>query len=293
MQHSEAITGAIWNPDQTQVLTWTPDGQLRLWSEVGELVGGPWRHSAAVLGAAWNAAGDRILSWSEDSTAQVWSLDDVTLPVLSLPHTAAVTGARWSPDESRILTWTRDNRANNVIIWNTERGEQLAQLPHGSSSFGVQGAVWNGDGTRILSWSSNGVVRVWDVDRETGLSGRADGSVVDPQPLVTLRHDRFVNGAMWNSDESQVLSWATDDTARIWNLAGEELFVFNQNDAVNGAMWNGDESKVLTWNSAGLVKQWVVDVPTMIDIGRQLVVEPLSATERLMFFLSVATAVPA
>ena len=254
----------------------------------GNPVGGVWLHSGPVRGATWSADGSRFLSWSEDGSVRLWDVENSFLPLLALPHDSAVGGAVWSPDESRILTWVTSNIDNNVRIWNTERGELLAELPHGNSSFGVQGTRWNSTGTRLLAWSSNGVVRVWGMERS--LNG-------DSQPLFNLQHDRFVNGAMWNADESRVLSWSTDDTARIWDVSergsGEELFIFRQNDAaVTGAMWNNDESRVLTWNSAGGVKLWVVNVPTLIDIGRKRVVAPLTVAEREVFFLSAPTATP-
>src|SRR5690606_5868062 len=121
-------------------------------------------------------------------------------------------------------------------IWDAQNGQQVAALPHGVSSFGVQGAVWNRDGNRILSWSSNGVARIWNIP--------ADGrDLSDSSTLLrnTMQHSRFVVGAMWNSDETRVLSWSTDDTARIWDVSqprqNEILFALEQGDAVSGALW--------------------------------------------------------
>ena len=289
MEHPASVTGAAWSPDESQILTWSDNGELRVWNVDGSPFGGVWLHSDAVGGATWSADGTRFLAWSDDGSVRLWDVNNAFLPLLALPHDGPVGGAVWSPDEGRILTWVTSSSDNNVRVWNTERGELLAELPHGNSSFGVQGALWNRNGTRLLAWSSNGVVRVWDIERTF------DG---EAQPLVNLQHDRFVNGAMWSADESRVLSWSTDDTARIWDVrggsSGDELFIFRQEDAaVSGAMWNTDERRVLTWNSAGGVKLWVVDVPTLIDIGRTRIVAPLTGAEREVFFLPVTTPTPA
>ncbi len=280
LQHEGSILGAVWNGDESRLLTWSSDGTARLWDDQGLPLGSVMQHGSSVLGAAWNAEESRILTWSSDSTARLWGADGE--PLETLVHDATVLGGAWSANGQKVLTWTR---GNNVIVWDTASAVQLAALPHGTSSFGVQGAVWNQDGSRILSWSSNGVVRVWDIPAD----GRAFAAGGSELLRNTLRHDRFVVGARWNEDETRVLSWSTDDTARIWDITqprqNDVLFLLEHGDAVNNALWNPDESRVLTWNIAGVVRQWVVDVETLIEVGRQRTVEPLTNAERALFFL--------
>ena len=52
---------------------------------------------------------------------------------------------------------------------------------------------------------------------------------------------------------------------------------------------------MLTWNVAGVVRQWVVDVSTLIQIGRRRAVAALTNAERRSFFLPtlVPTSIPA
>jgi WD40 repeat protein len=288
LTHDGAVLGAAWSQDEGQILTWSGDGTLRLWAGDTGTAGALMRHEGSVLGAAFSPDETRILSWSVDGSIRLWS--DAGAPVLNMPHEGAVLGAAWDPSGRRVLSWTRGNQ---VLVWDAFTGQQLAALPHGNSSFGVQGAVWNRDGSRILSWSSNGVVRIWNVPGDNGrlLDGTSD--------LLrnTLQHRRFVVGARWNADETRVLSWSADDTARIWDVSeprrNEVLFVLQQRGAVSGADWDAEQRRVLTWNVAGVVKQWVVDVETLIEIGRGWSVEPLTNTERASFFLSVETSTAA
>ena len=287
MEHEGTVFGAIWNEDETRILTWSSDNTARLWTADGQPTGTIMQHGGTVLGAAWNHDESRILSWSADSTARVWDTEGQLQQTLS--HDGTVLGGDWDAGGQRVLTWTR---GNNVLVWDAGTGQQIAALPHGSSSFGVQGAVWSASDSRILSWSSNGVVRVWDVTANDRVSA------VSPTEMLrnSLQHTRFVVGATWNADETRVLSWSTDDTARIWDVTeprqSDELFVLAQNDAVNGGRWNSDETRVLTWNVAGVVKEWVVDVGTLIDIGRDRQIDPLSNTERRKFFLPTLTPSP-
>lgn len=286
MAHNGTVLGAAWNDDESRILTWSSDGIARLWDAEGNpLV--EMRHGAAVLGAAWNADESRILTWSSDTTAQIWDADGSPLQIFR--HENPVLGAAWNATGERVLSWTR---GNNVFVWDTTSGQQFVALPHGNSSFGVQGAVWNRDGSRILSWSSNGVVRVWDVP-----TAPRDVPVSSSEFLRnTMQHARFVVGAVWNEDETRVLSWSTDDTARIWDVSqprqNETLFVLAQSDAISGAMWNPDETRVLTWNLAGMVRQWIVDIDTLIEVGRARAVEPLTNVERRNFFLPTLTPTP-
>ena len=85
------------------------------------------------------------------------------------------------------------------------------------------------------------------------------------RPIQTLAADdndgdgqpERVTGATWNGDESLILTWGDDGTARVW-AAGEEepRRTLAHGDWVNGATWNGDESQILTWSDDGTAKVW-------------------------------------
>jgi WD40 repeat protein len=177
-------------------------------------------------------------------------------------------------------------------VWDAGSGDLLAELPHGTSSFGVQGARWSQDGRRILSWSSNGVIRIWELpDNLLSREGSPDALL-----RMTMRHNLLVAGAIWNQDETRVLSWSTDDTARMWDVsqpnAASELFVLQHDRDVAGAMWNDAEDTVLTWTNGRSVQRWIVDVPALIQIGVGRAVDPLTTAERQAFFLPPVTPTP-
>ncbi|MCA9906388.1 MAG: hypothetical protein KC547_21180, partial [Anaerolineae bacterium] len=96
------------------------------------------------------------------------------------------------------------------------------------------------------------------------------------QEIAFLQHEGRVIGASWNHDESQVLTWSMDGTARIWDLeTGEPTYVMNHDGIVWGAEWASSESKVLTW--ANNCEYFDLDFPgdcttheaTIWDVGSQ------------------------
>ena len=58
--------------------------------------------------------------------------------------------------------------------------------------------------------------------------------------LLTTQHGDNVHGAVWNADESQLLTWSSDGTAKIWDTeSGDLLLIVQHGDNVDGAVWNG------------------------------------------------------
>ncbi len=55
------------------------------------------------------------------------------------------------------------------------------------------------------------------------LPSLAQGEGEELEPLLTLNHENTVEGATWNHDETQLLTWSWDSTARVWAIpaAGE------------------------------------------------------------------------
>ena len=54
--------------------------------------------------------------------------------------------------------------------------------------------------------------------------------------------------ALWNSDESHILTTGGDDTARVWDAeTGAVLAILTgHKEAVLQAVWNADETRILT-----------------------------------------------
>ena len=42
------------------------------------------------------------------------------------------------------------------------------------------------------------------------------------EPIQTFKHEESVNGAVFNRDESRILTWSEDGTARLWAVGQNE-----------------------------------------------------------------------
>jgi WD40 repeat protein/DNA-binding CsgD family transcriptional regulator/type II secretory pathway predicted ATPase ExeA len=72
-----------------------------------------------------------------------------------------------------------------------------------------------------------------------------------------LSHDAPVSGATWNADESRILTWSDDGTARVWDAAsGDNLLTLRHDGVVSGAQWNTDETRLLTWSKDTTARLW-------------------------------------
>jgi WD40 repeat protein len=237
---------AVWNTDESRVLTASEDGTARVWStereaELFTLFG----HTAV-----WNNDGSRILTASNDGTARVWDAETGKELLTLSGHTKPVDQAVWSADESRILTTRCDRRSDDYScvqgtagVWDAETGEELLTLS-GHTAY-ISQAVWKADGSRILTASWDGTARMWDA--HTG------------EELLTLIHGGWVNQAVWNADESRILTAASwDNTARVWDAqTGEELLTLSGHTLfVHQATWNADESRILTASNDGTARVW-------------------------------------
>lgn len=105
--HTEKINSAVWNADESRVLTSSNDGTAR------------------VDQAVWNEDGSRILTASGDRTAQVWAADSGVELMRISGHTGRVFQAIWNVEESRILT---TDEGGSARVWDAESGAELLTL---------------------------------------------------------------------------------------------------------------------------------------------------------------------
>jgi WD40 repeat protein len=81
-----------------------------------------------------------------------------------------------------------------------------------------------------------------------------------------------VEGAVFNKDESKILTWG-GETTRVWNSkTGTPLLPsMTSKSHVIGAIFNQNESEILTWSYDGTVQEWDgnTGVPTLPPLGHK------------------------
>ncbi len=279
--HSETtqVFGAVWNTDETQLLTWADDHLVRVWditqkppTTVIELP-----HDDQINGARWTHDMQHILSWSNDDTAQIRAISGGAEAKI-FHHESSVLGATLTQDETRLLTWTLNG---TVTVWDVATQTSLLTYQHQGQ---VRGGAWFKDEARIVSWAEDGIARIVPIetpdapiimehsatvegavltqDEQRLLSWTLDGNVLiwdvtTGEQLKQFVHNARVLGARWNADETQVASWSEDRSVRIHDVAtNQDSRIFEQNSWISGALWNKDETLLLTWNWDGEVILW-------------------------------------
>ena len=90
---------------------------------------------------------------------------------------------------------------------------------------------------------------------------------IDRSLLRTWVHDGPVQGAHLSQDESRVLTWSDDGTARLWDVTNPApIQSFKHDGQVRGAQFSQDESRVLTWSRDGGARLWDVNNSEPIQI---------------------------
>jgi WD40 repeat protein len=97
-----------------------------------------------------------------------------------------------------------------------------------------------------------------------------------------MKHEDAVKGAKFNSDESLILTWSDDQTARIWHTEDGSPAIppMKHNGAVLGGTFCKSDSLILTWSNDGTARLW--NVGTDYDFPKNylpLLVEVVTGTK--------------
>ncbi|MEM7530953.1 MAG: CHAT domain-containing protein [Chloroflexota bacterium] len=271
--HTRPVLHALWRADDSQILTWGAGGLIQAWDGIDGSYLYTFHSQDPPAGISWSTTQKQFLTWDETGQAQLWNSANEGATALATlnGHTNKLIGALWNHDESRILTWSWDDTA---LLWDSKTGEFVTSLkPHTRQvSSGHYNQLW-GSKTKGVIERPKPPIRQVSSGQDNQLWGSETREVVaslkPPTRQVSSGHDSqtkhtrkryhiLIKGATWNQDNTQILTWGWDGTARIWDgHTGNELKTFQgHTDTVNGASWNADESKILTWSWDGTLRTW-------------------------------------
>jgi WD40 repeat protein len=190
--------------------------------------------------------GGTPVSWHGDGTLRLWSLSTSESVVVANSQ-GTVTGARLLSD-GRLISW---GPAGALRVWDLSRPESHKLVGHQHS---VIGAMQLPDG-RVLSWDEGAEVRLWDLS--TGDSRTLRGHTAPMVFFGALRNTPA--GEVIAFPDNRALSWSTDITLRVWDLAsGASQVLEGHGDWIGGALPFG-EDHVLSWSNDGTVRVWALD----------------------------------
>jgi WD40 repeat protein len=193
----EHAQGAAFSPDGNRLLSWAPDGTVRVWDIHGKKMGADIVHSSGVSGAAFSPLGERVVTWGGDNAARIWALD-TGRQFSTLNHTKWVAGAVFTENGKRVWTWSADGSAR---MWDAATGKELRRLQHGDAI--VEANLLAGERMLATRSGRNGTgrnLRLWDA--QTG------------ELLVSLT----VGATRIANDGRYLATWADDPSVQLWPL---------------------------------------------------------------------------
>ncbi|MEM7344998.1 MAG: protein kinase, partial [Chloroflexota bacterium] len=248
LDHGDFLSGATWNHDESQVLTWSSDGRILLWDAQGDLLATMDR-GESFSRVTWNQDSTR-LSAVADGLFKIWDAQGELIKTVNLEGELIRT--TWNSKGDRILSYSGE--IGMLSVWDAN-GEPIATMSHGDQ---VSSAIWNQEGDKILSWGNKGNVRVWD----------EEGNL-----LTTMHHNSRVWSASWNPAESRILTTAEDNYLHLWDAEGTLLVSMPHQSLVSSVSWSQDGSKIFANTSNDTLFVWDTEgnlVGQMLHEGQSL-----------------------
>lgn len=194
--HDDWVDGTSLSNDESTFLTWSRDGFVKLWDmESGKLIN-QYSYGEATIKASWNDDESLVLICGDKSSVDVWNPS--TDEVLILDHGGKGSVADWIEDDSLILSASLDgsviiwdlngNKTLNIhqdtpiidAIWSSQNHVLVTNDADGRlivwsntmkkfESKPDSGFLWgwhlNNSETQLMTMSSNGTVKIWDIQK--------------------------------------------------------------------------------------------------------------------------------
>lgn len=280
MRTLASTSGPVWSvavsPDGKTIASGSWDGTIQLWKvsidnariPIQTLAG----HSGAVWAVAMSSDGKLLASGSADRTIKIWNLQTGELLNTLKGHSAGVFSIAFSPDNSLLASGSFDK---TIKLWNIDRGQSQKyrvyahghsrgyahgysyEYSHGYSQtsyptrtlFGhtqeVQSVAFSPDGQTLASGSTDGTVKLWNVN-----TGKAYRTLSD--------HTDSVWSVAISPDGQTLASGSWDRTVKIWNLNTGEVkrTLRGHSKQVHSIAFSPDGRTIASGDLGGTIKLW-------------------------------------
>lgn len=218
-----------WSPDRTLLATANPSGQIRVWTQSGELLRTLSGHEILARSVAWSPDGKLLATGGEDAFIRIWDVNtgELIREVESFPY--GPHAMAWQPTGEYFIAASSDT----FQVWKTSTWETIT---HGLGAT-VPDAQWNSNGT-LFAYASMGRVGVATIEND-----KVDLTHFERQ------HTAIIESVDWSPDESQLVSaGGRDGSVRLWDVAtGKQIRVLLQtNEIVTNAAFTNTEGTQIT-----------------------------------------------
>jgi WD40 repeat protein len=110
--------------------------------------------------------------------------------------------------------------------------------------------AWHAASNRLAEGTSDGLIRIWDVDRE-----RPTLTLRGPAPVQSWEGARWLG---WSPDGGKLAGGCKDGTVHLWEtVSGQEIRVFRGHKSpVRAVAFSSEGGRVAAWGEGGTIKIW-------------------------------------
>lgn len=201
--HSSEVFQVMFTSDERRLATRADTGVM-LWDpRSGQHVATLHDHTDLVWCMGLSAQGDRIVTGSKDHSVRVWDLTSGAELVTARVHTESVWAVAFSPDGSKFTSASDDG---TIITCDSFTGEEQHVIAHPEDISTIQVVAYSNAGDLIASGASDGQIRL--IHAQSG------------KFVAALRgeEEKAVKGIMFSYDNESIVSFADDQTLRVWNI---------------------------------------------------------------------------
>lgn len=252
--HRAVVNAVAFSPKGNFIASGDVEGVIKVWERKTEKELRTMRWEAEpVVCLAFNREETRLasagLNLNGKSQTRVW---DVTSgdEVFSAPGAMTVA---FSPDGRRLASPTFQLQGGGAEV----KVRDAKPLSDGYTLAGhatwINHIAFRHDGTRCVSASTDGSLKVWNLQAATQL-------------LRLTGHEDRVFGSAWRADGSQIASGGEDGTVRLWSAAtGEQTKVLRGHKGrINSVAYSPDGVLLASCGDDGTIRLWDPDQGTQV-----------------------------
>ncbi|MCQ3929985.1 MAG: hypothetical protein DPW16_05965 [Chloroflexi bacterium] len=251
--HTRTVQGVEWGVNH-QLLSYD-DQTVRVWHD-GALIN-TYTADQQVLCATWQPNAE-VVAICVGQLLFVWRPATNTVADVHLFNAPIQADtAKWSPDGRWLAAWdstTPGAAPSTVMIWDSQTGETAIENNSVHTNT-INAAAWSPDSQFFVTASADFTAQLWQPNAD---------------PVALIGHTGNIVGAKF-LDDTRLVTWGEDGTARLWNTLGEALATFGSGlVAINNIYPSPDGSKILLALNDGTGEIWDVTSATMVTALRDL-----------------------
>ncbi|CCO37174.1 hypothetical protein BN14_11327 [Rhizoctonia solani AG-1 IB] len=215
--HTEHVASVTFSSDGLHLASGSWDGTIRTWDvQTGQAVGHRLvRHLNPVTSVSYSPRDSRLASASSDMTIRVCDAQTeqstLTIPTLTIPTLcyAPVSSVAFSPSGAFIAS---GSSYNTIQVFDAHTGHPLLGPLQGHTGW-ITSIIFSPDSCRLFSCSSDGTVRMWDIQDAGAHDALLPASALS-QPIYAVRYSR---------SGLRAVSGSEDGTVHVWDVRTRDL----------------------------------------------------------------------